>query len=196
MVGNINTTLTALEQRIGLLEQAAPLVSHPFVEVETNEDGTTAVVEELDWSVAGGVWESYSVLAALPSGDPNYPGFMMSTPYAEVSVHRVGGLCHLSGLVRRKTGSYSSGVRANVAMFALPLDWRPAGRVVLACTMGNSDPVTPPASLAIGTAWVEVRPETDPLLASGRVYFVGGTVSLASPTGWVALNGAFPLLGF
>jgi hypothetical protein len=76
-------------------------------------------------------------------------------------------------------------------MFGLPDHWRPTTNIILPCLMGNTAP-DGTTSGVVGTAWIEIRPDTEPMQVSGRVHFIAGTVALTPGTGWIALQGIFP----
>jgi hypothetical protein len=188
-----------LESRVARMEQSTMSTTAPTVDVYIDPDsGATVVADPLDWSVAAGGWESYSQIGPIITDpdDPNYPGGELSTSYGMAEVQLLGSMCVLSGMVRRKTGALpnplAAGTRYNIPMFGLPVDWRPTRNVILPCLMGNTDPTSLGANL-VGTAWVEIRPEVNPVLrSSGRAYFVTGTLSCPPSTGWIALQGVFP----
>lgn len=192
-MAEIGIDLNELELRIATLEQSIAStvsgLSDSYFDIENN---LTVVNDPLDWSVAANGWESYSTLGP-PITDPDdefYPGGVVSTPYVMPAAYRLGGMCVLTGMVRRKAGAANlvAGTRYNQPMFTLPQFWQPSGNFILPCLMGTADP----AGLGVvGTAWIEIRedPDTD----TGVVSFVAGTLGCANGTGWIALQGLFPI---
>ncbi len=185
--------------------------------------GVTTVNDQLDWTVTPTGWEPFSTVNPIvldpedviepdpdwewdpdPDGvepgveppvvDEEYASAGLSTPYARPEAHLIGQQCVLTGMVRRKTGAtpnpLAANTRYNLPMFGLPADWRPMTNVILPCVIGNGDPTS---SGGTGTAMIEIRPEFDPVQPSGRAYYVSGTVALSPTTGWIFLQGTFPI---
>jgi hypothetical protein len=195
MPGDLGGSMNELDSRLARLEQRSvtATMKNPGAYVNPST-GDTVVVDPLDWSMSAGNWTSYSTIGTVVTdpASPSYPGGKLSTNYAMAQVHMVSSMCVLAGMVRRTGAALSAGVRYNVPMFGLPLAWRPRHTVIVSCLMGNADPASAGTS-AFGTAWVEIRPEINPVLQpSGRAYFVTGTISCSPGTGWIALQGLFP----
>jgi hypothetical protein len=192
--GNV---LNLLETRVSRLENSAMVPTSGLADVGADEvTNAVTVYDQLDWTVAPTGWEPFSTVGPIidDPGTDGYPGLLLSTPYGRPEAHKVGSMCVLTGMVRRKAGATPnplvSGTRLNLPMFGLPPNWRPVTSIILPCLTGNTDPLT---GTAVGTAWIEVRADLDPLQASGRVYLVSTTVNLAPTTGWIALQGVFPI---
>jgi hypothetical protein len=199
MPTDLGTSMNRLDSRVSQLEQRTLSSTRPTTNVYLDGTGATVVEDPLDWSVSSGGWESYSQIGPIitDTAHPDYPGGVLSTSYGRAETRLLGGLCVLSGMVRRKTGAstLAAGTRYDIPMFALPVDWRPRSNVILPCLMGNAnpDPSAPSPASVFGTAWIEIRPEVSPVLrSSGRAYFVTGTLSCPASTGWIALQGLFP----
>jgi hypothetical protein len=194
---DLGSAANELESRVSVLEQRGMTANLRSPDVYLDSDtGATVVEDPLDWTVAPTGWESYSTIAPIidDPDNPGYPGGEVSTDYGMAEAHLIGSMCVLTGMVRRKAGAtpnpLAAGTRYNLPMFGLPEDWRPMHNVVLPCLMGSTDPAS---AAVLGTGWIEIRPEINPVLrASGRVYFVTGTVSCSAGTGWIALQGIFP----
>jgi hypothetical protein len=185
--------LTELEMRVAALEQVFASTHTGIGDGYFDTDAMVTVVNDpLDWSVANNGWESYTKIGP-PITDPTdeyYPGGAWSTPYAMASASRLGSMCVLTGMVRRKAGAANLAAgSANLSpMFALPLNWQPTADVILPCLMGNTDPS---GTAVVGTAWIEVR-END-VADTGVAYFRSGTVACNANTGWIALQGLVPI---
>jgi hypothetical protein len=194
---DLGSAANELESRVSVLEQRGMTANLRTPDVYLDPaTGTTVIDDPLDWTVSPTGWESYSTISPIIDDpvDPNYPGGELSSDYGMAEAHLIGSMCVLTGMVRRKAGAtpnpLAAGTRYSLPMFGLPDDWRPMHNVILPCLMGNADPTS---ASAVGTAWIEIRPEINPVLQpSGRVYFVTGTLSCAPSTGWVALQGVFP----
>lgn len=191
---DVGVDLNDLELRVEVLEQRAANTVSGIADSYTDSENNVIVTNDpLDWSLAANGWESYAKIGP-PITDPDdefYPGGVMSTPYGMPTAYRLGSMCVLTGLVRRKAGAANlvAGTRYNLPMFALPLYWQPPAQIILPCLMGTADPA---GSLGVvGTAWIEIR--EDPDTYTGVVSFVAGTVGCAASTGWVALQGLFPI---
>jgi hypothetical protein len=192
-MAGIDIALNELESRVAALEQVfANTVSGLADTTFDYENNLTVTNDPLDWSVANNGWESYSTLGP-PITDPDdvyYPGGVVSTAYAMPAAYRLGGMCVLTGLVRRKAGAanLTAGTRYNSPMFALPQYWQPTASFIVPCLMGTA---APSGLGVVGTAWVEISedPDTD----TGVVSFVTGTVSCTNSTGWISLHGLFPI---
>jgi hypothetical protein len=198
----IGTSLNQMDLRLEMLEQSTMRSQSTQAQIYVDEEtGATVVEEVLDWSPAVNLWESYTTFGPVITdpADPGYPGGVLSTPYSMPEAHLIGGMCVLTGMVRRKAGApnLTANIRYNQPMFGLPSDWRPQHNVILPCIMGNANPdpdaVPGPPASNFGTAWIEIRPEDPPNQHnSGWVYFVMGTLGLTASTGWISLQGIFP----
>lgn len=192
-MADIGIELNELESRVAVLEQTlANTVSGLADSYTDTENNVTVTNDPLDWTVAANGWESYSLIGPPIEDpeDPYYPGGVVSTPYAMPAAYRLGSMCVLTGMVRRKAGATSlvAGVRHNSPMFALPQFWQPTADFILPCLVGSSDPT---GYGLIGTGWVEIRENDD--LDTGVVSFVASTLALTSDTGWISLQGLFPI---
>jgi hypothetical protein len=127
--------------------------------------------------------------------DAEFTGGALSTEYGRPEAHLIGSMCVLTGMVRRKAGASAvvAGTRYNLPMFGLPTNWRPSTSIILPCLVGNADPSPVGTIGTVGTGWIEIRADLDPLQVSGRAYLIGTTVGLSPTTGWLALQGIFPL---
>jgi len=201
MSEDLNAIINRLESRLAELEQNITPGTSGDADIGYDEaTETTTVNDEIDWTVAPAGWEPFSTVSPIITDpenedyDPDNPGAELSTPYARPEAHLIGQECVLTGMVRRKAGAtpnpLAANVRHNVPMFGLPEDWRPMTNVILPCVIGNGDPTSGGVT---GTAMVEIRPEFDPVQLSGRAYYVSGTVALSPTTGWLFLQGTFPI---
>jgi len=196
----IGGSLNQVDTRLETLEQSAMKPTSGRANVYLDPDtGQLVVEDQLDWSPAANLWESYTQLGPVITdpANPNYPGGLDSSVYGMAEAHLMGSMCLLTGMVRRKAGapSLAANTRYNQPMFGLPADWRPMSNIILPCLVGNADPDPDAGSPAgtFGTAWIEIRPENAPTMQpSGWVYFVMGTLALSASTGWISLQGVFP----
>lgn len=195
MADPLGGSLNELEARVARLEQSAVRADTRPAALVTDDVGTTTVQHALDWSAANNLWEPWSQLAPITPPDAAHPVWQLSTQYGLPEASLLGGMCVLTGLVRRKAGApnLTAGTRWNQPLFGLPADWRPLHTVILPCLMGNADPGSG-TTTTFGTAWIEIRADYDttPPAPSGRVYAVAGTSACNATTGWIALQGLFP----
>jgi len=178
-----------MESRIAMLEQRSATVSAPSVTVAAHPDtGAVQVTDSLTW-ISG--WESYTQLTGfiVDESNPAFPGGAPNTLYGIAQAYRIANTCFLTGLVRRRTSTLAAGARHGLPMFTLPHGWRPVAEVPLLCAMGST---SPDSAATVSSAWIEVIPSTSQ--PAGRVYFVAGSAALTVDTGWIALQGSFPMV--
>lgn len=180
-----------VELRLHQLEQRAPSVELPSVQVTVDSSGATPVpvlTDPLDYNVGG--WASYATLTPAVSEDGIPSGTWSDGPegFLPPQAHRIGNVIFLAGMIRRVGPDVDANVAVNSVMFRLPATWRPARTVMLGCPCASANP--PSAALGGGRAMVMVTPNLGQ--NAGLVTLVTTSVPLASGIGWVSLTGTFP----
>jgi hypothetical protein len=185
--------INELDSRVRVLESFAANTVTGLSDAYTDPEAEATVTNDpLDWTVSTD-WESYTTIGPpiTDPADPVFPGGALSSLYGMPAAYRVGSMCVLTGLVRRKGGSANLPAGASATalpMFALPQFWQSTSNIILPCLMGNTDPS---GTAVVGTAWIEVRGDLTSL--TGVVHYRAGTVACNAGVGWIALQGLFPI---
>lgn len=182
-----------MEARLHQLEQRAPSVEVPSIQVTVNSAGAApaaVTTDPLDYNALA--WESYSKFTATVSATGVPGGTWSDGPegFLPPQAFRVGNVVFLSGLIRRTGATLTANTVMNSVMFLLPAMWRPARTVMLTTSCDTSG--TPNTTSGGGRALLMVTPNMTQ--NSGKVTLVTASVGLTAGTGWVSLEGAFPAM--